>query len=194
MHFEHMPQYQTCTSACLPLYRNPRIHRKGPCCTNRRGTCPQACTSEGSIAEHCKLTFRACHPSATVDPGSCPSRTAAAARARPISLQHSQKSQRRIWRGDGKRCSGRKQHSLTAAHRSRRPDHSPMLPRSGELIPAPTSRRSGAGRQEFDSQACTICQCDYYCFFSLEPSGKPAGPNSHTRRTASFHPRSGPAP
>ena len=39
-----------------------------------------------------------------------------------------------------------------------------------------------------------FCQCDYYCFFSPEPSGKPAGPNSHTRRTASFHPRSGTRP
>ena len=59
---------------------------------------------------------------------------------------------------------------------------------------APTSRRSGQGRQEFDSQASSICRCDYYCFFSPEPSGKPAGPNSHTRRTASFHPRSGTRP
>ena len=39
-----------------------------------------------------------------------------------------------------------------------------------------------------------FCQCDYYCFFSPEPSGKPAGPNGHTRRTASFHPRSGTRP
>ena len=38
---------------------------------------------------------------------------------------------------------------LTATHRPRRPDHSPMLPRSGELIPAPTSRQPGAGGQEF---------------------------------------------
>ena len=30
--------------------------------------------------------------------------------------------------------------------------------------------------------------------FSPEPSGKPAGPNGHTRRTASFHPRSGTRP
>ena len=50
-------------------------------------TCSQACTIEGSIAEHCKLTFRACHPCSTADPCSCPSRTAAAARARPMTLQ-----------------------------------------------------------------------------------------------------------
>ena len=70
------------------------------------------------------------------------------------------------WRRETMQRSQASSTLLTAAHRSRRPDHSPMLPRSGELIPAPTSRQSGAGgqcvRQEFDSQACTILAMDYY--------------------------------
>ena len=54
-------------------------------------------------------------------------------------------------RGDGKRCSGRKQHSLTAAHRSRRPDDSPMLARSGVfIIPRrPAVNQGQPGEQEF---------------------------------------------
>ena len=66
--------------------------------------------------------------------------------------KHSPTSQRRIWRGDGKRCSGRKQHPLTATHRSRRRDHSPMPPRSGVLIPAPDipRARGRAGRYSFE--------------------------------------------
>ena len=57
----------------------------------------------------------------------------------------------------------------------------------------PVLDRGRAGRSSI-RRPRRFCQCDYYCFFSLEPSGKPAGPNGHTRRTASFHPRSGTRP
>ena len=70
-----------------PLLLNPRIHRKASRCTNSRGTCSQACTSEGSIAEHCKLTYRSWHPCPTVGPGFLYPGPASAARARPITLR-----------------------------------------------------------------------------------------------------------
>ena len=150
MQLGHMPQYRTCTSACAPLLPNPGIHRKCPCCTNSRGTCSQACTIEGEHCEHCTLTFRARHPCSTADPCSCPSRTAAAARARPITLQtFAKKSAAHLaWRRETM------QRSQAAFSDSRA-----SLPAPGPLTdaaairsvhhPAPMSRRSGAGGQEF---------------------------------------------
>ena len=54
---------------------------------------------------------------------------------------------------------------------------------------APSSPRSGAGGQEFDLPGLSILanvRLLLLMLFSPEPSGKPAGPNSHTRRAASF--------
>ena len=78
----------TAAHSHLPVLKVPPVATIHPrACGTAGDTCTSMHKIEGSIAEHCKLTYRSCHPSATVDPGSCPSRTAAAARARPISLQ-----------------------------------------------------------------------------------------------------------
>jgi hypothetical protein len=53
--------------------------------------------------------------------------------------------------------------------------------------------RGRAGRSSI-CRPRRFCQCGYWHYFFLEPSGKPVGPNSHTRRTASFHPLSGTRP
>ena len=67
---------------------------------------------------------------------------------------------------------------------------------------APAAALGGDGEQQ-RSRAAVFLRVKWsgvnelpiaFFFFSPEPSGKPAGPNSHTRRTASFHPRSGTRP
>jgi hypothetical protein len=68
--------------------------------------------------------------------------------------------------------------SATATHRSRRRGHSPCLAGEGCIPGGEQSSLGGAGRQEFDSQACAICQCNYYCFFLSGPRESQLGPTA----------------
>ena len=69
-----------------------------------------------------------------------------------------------------------------------------MLARRGLHAGAASSPRSG-GRAGSNCLRAALADSQLlFSFFSLEPSGKPAGPNGHTRRAASFHPLSGTGP
>ena len=153
-------QSGTFTLLLTHTYRCRRFHRSRRSIlepAGRPGTRAQACTSEGSTAEHCKLTFRARHPCSTVDPCSCPSGTAPAATARPISLQTIAIEAGSIsGRGQGSRLQASDGSQACSA---RSPGAAPpltMLARRGLHSGRRPAVDRGAGRQEFDSQACTI--------------------------------------
>ena len=73
-----------------------------------------------------------------------------------------------------------------------------ILPRDGgeqqhqQQHSAVTGSSSARGLQYFcEQQSWSVGRSvAFFSFFSPEPSGKPAGPNSHTRRTASLNPLS----
>ena len=166
--------------------------RVAPCCKNSRGTCSQACTIEGEHCEHCTLTFRARHPSATAAMGFRKSGTAPDRPGQASVL-------RAIANGAGG-ISGRGQGSRLQAsggsllHAALAPGAAPALTKlsrrglhSGRRAVLARGARPAGGLLDFAQPG----SC--FLFSYHEPSGKPAAPNGHTR-TASLNPLSGTAP
>ena len=172
-----------------------RIHRKASRCKNSRGTCSQACTIEGEHCEHCKLTYRACHPYSTVDPGFRQSGTAPAARHGSVTLQTIAIEAGSIsGRGQGSRLQASDGSQACSA---RSPGAAPpltMLARRG----IHSGRRAvldwgQAGRSSIDRprRFWLIVRLLLLMLFSPEPSGSQPGPTATQDAPPHFTPSLG---